>query len=184
MYRSRFQREQVQHRRCTRPGCDRDAVARLTYDIVSCQVWLDGLEGSRTRTETLCQLHLDRLTIPRGWALSDRRVDTHRVVTNPVATEIDDHRTTSASHAHVDGDYEDAGEEKHRVESNDDDVSKKSRRSDESATDEDELHDDAIPQELRAGSPLLSRAFRAAGGSKSLVEDTVNPPLRLPDSDS
>ncbi len=56
-----------------RPGCDRDAVARLTYDTITCQVWLDGVVERQSRNQEICILHAERLTVPRGWMLCDRR---------------------------------------------------------------------------------------------------------------
>lgn len=56
-----------------RPGCDRDAAARLTYDTIGCQVWLDDLAERTGRNQEICILHAERLTVPRGWALEDRR---------------------------------------------------------------------------------------------------------------
>jgi hypothetical protein len=61
--------------RCLRPGCDRPAAARLSYDAVSCELWLDDVEvpGPRSRIQELCEFHADRLTVPRGWVVTDRR---------------------------------------------------------------------------------------------------------------
>lgn len=242
MHRSRYQREQSEYRKCTRPGCDRDAVVRLTYDIVGCQVWIDGLEGVRGRTQELCELHLGRLTIPRGWALSDRRVETEVLVSSgtragagsgaleiePEAVEVVPESVVPESVipmtdvvesiGEVEGEGEvavegsddgDRDEDRDRDSSEDCDGDALSRETDTQpvtaantpettlentpenssdgtvvATDDDGDSDESIPEELRAGSPLLSRAFRAAGGSKSLVEDTVNPPLRIPERES
>lgn len=58
---------------CNRPGCDRPAVARLSYDPVGCQVWLDVLPERSGPAQEICELHTDRLTVPRGWMLCDRR---------------------------------------------------------------------------------------------------------------
>ena len=58
---------------CVRPGCDRDAVARLTYDTIACQVWLDPVPELPGRAQEICELHASRLTVPRGWMLCDRR---------------------------------------------------------------------------------------------------------------
>ena len=56
-----------------RPGCDRDAASRLSYDAVGCQVWLDELTDRAGRHQEICLLHAERLTVPRGWFLCDRR---------------------------------------------------------------------------------------------------------------
>ena len=58
-----------------RPGCDHLAVARLTYDTVTCQVWLDQLPERPGRVQEICDMHAERLTVPRGWMLCDRRQD-------------------------------------------------------------------------------------------------------------
>lgn len=58
-----------------RPGCDRLAVARLSYDTIGCQVWLDELPERSGPVQEICELHADRLTVPRGWILCDRRAE-------------------------------------------------------------------------------------------------------------
>ena len=58
-----------------RPGCDRAAEARLSYDAIGCQVWLDELAERPGRNQEICGLHAGRLTVPRGWMLCDRRDD-------------------------------------------------------------------------------------------------------------
>lgn len=184
MHKSRYEREHLEHRRCTRPGCDRDAVARLTYDIVACHVWIDGLDGSRGRTQELCDLHLGRLTIPRGWMLNDRRA------TLEAPIELDSRLTFNGddnsdadvtADAPPTGDTESAADDQESVR----DRPRQPVSDDDADVDDDVDFDmDSVPEELRAGSPLLARAFRAASGDKSLVEDTVNPPIRIPDTDS
>jgi hypothetical protein len=56
-----------------RPGCDRSAVARLTFDPVGCELWLDALANHTAPVQELCTFHVDRLTVPRGWTVIDRR---------------------------------------------------------------------------------------------------------------
>ncbi len=56
-----------------RPGCDHDAATRLTYDPIGCEVWLDDLAERVGRHQEICSMHAERLTVPRGWSLSDRR---------------------------------------------------------------------------------------------------------------
>lgn len=68
-----------------RPGCDRGAAARLTYDPVGCEVWLDDLAERVGRHQEICTLHAERLTVPRGWTLSDRRSDEPTMFVAPVA---------------------------------------------------------------------------------------------------
>lgn len=56
-----------------RPGCDRPAVARLTFDPVRCELWLDPLPTHAAPVQELCAFHVERLTVPRGWTVDDRR---------------------------------------------------------------------------------------------------------------
>lgn len=72
-------------RLCMRPGCDRDAAARLTYDPVACEVWLDDLAERVGRNQEICSLHAERLTVPRGWVLSDRRSQQPAMFVTPAA---------------------------------------------------------------------------------------------------
>src|SRR5690349_930426 len=74
-------------RNCMRPGCDRPAAARLSYDTISCQVWLDQVPERLGPVQEICQFHAERLTVPRGWMLCDRRVDA------PALFEADDRVT-------------------------------------------------------------------------------------------
>ena len=56
-----------------RPGCDRPAVARLAYDAVQCRLWLEALPQHAAPVQELCAFHVERLTVPRGWTVIDRR---------------------------------------------------------------------------------------------------------------
>lgn len=56
-----------------RPGCDRPAAARLAFDPVGLQLWLDPLGNRSAPVQELCDFHIERLTIPRGWSATDRR---------------------------------------------------------------------------------------------------------------
>lgn len=68
-----------------RPGCDRPAVSRLTYDTISCQVWLDPVPERPGPAQEICELHTSRLTVPRGWVLCDRRGDAPALFVTPPA---------------------------------------------------------------------------------------------------
>lgn len=75
-----------------RPGCDRPAAARLTYDPVACELWLDQLRGSGAPVQELCEFHVARLTVPRGWTVTDRRapaVDGAQAVPPPVRADVE-----------------------------------------------------------------------------------------------
>lgn len=56
-----------------RPGCDRPAAARVAFDPVALQLWLDPLSRNSAPVQELCEFHVERLTIPRGWSATDRR---------------------------------------------------------------------------------------------------------------
>ncbi len=62
-------------RRCARPACGQPSVATLTYDYASSTVWLERLaDEAHPMTHDLCERHADRLSVPQGWRLEDRRV--------------------------------------------------------------------------------------------------------------
>jgi hypothetical protein len=62
-------------RHCARPGCGQPAAATLTYHYGSQAAWLERLSlESHPMTHDLCETHGDRLSVPRGWRLEDRRV--------------------------------------------------------------------------------------------------------------
>ncbi|HEY2301574.1 MAG TPA: DUF3499 family protein [Acidimicrobiales bacterium] len=60
---------------CARPGCAVVAGAWLTYDYAGQQVWLDDMsttgDGNRW---ALCASHAERLRVPQGWVVQDRRI--------------------------------------------------------------------------------------------------------------
>ena len=61
-------------RQCARPGCSQPAVATLTYDYGSQAAWLDRLAAeAHPMTHDLCAAHAERLLVPQGWYLDDRR---------------------------------------------------------------------------------------------------------------
>jgi hypothetical protein len=60
--------------RCSRVGCNADAVASYCFDGRAALVWLDRLDPARgLGAGVLCRRHADTLTPPRGWHLQDRR---------------------------------------------------------------------------------------------------------------
>ncbi|KAE8765064.1 MULTISPECIES: DUF3499 domain-containing protein [Georgenia] len=55
-------------RQCSRSACDRAAVATLTYVYADSTVVLGPLSTTvEPHAYDLCDVHADRLTVPRGW---------------------------------------------------------------------------------------------------------------------
>jgi hypothetical protein len=66
--------------RCSRVGCSGHAVASFCFDGRAALVWLDPLDPERgVGAGVLCVRHADTLTPPRGWHLQDRRTRTPRL---------------------------------------------------------------------------------------------------------
>jgi len=62
-------------RTCARPGCNGAATATLTYDYANQGAWLERLSfEAHPMTHDLCARHAERLSVPQGWRLEDRRV--------------------------------------------------------------------------------------------------------------
>ncbi|MFV0317584.1 MAG: DUF3499 family protein [Microthrixaceae bacterium] len=61
-------------RHCMRPGCDRTAAARLTYDTEVAAVWLDRPDPDSEPAQQVCSVHAATLTAPLGWTVTDRRM--------------------------------------------------------------------------------------------------------------
>ena len=61
-------------RHCSRSGCSERAAVTLTYDYRHSHVWLDELIAERDpHAYDLCARHAERLSVPHGWRLDDRR---------------------------------------------------------------------------------------------------------------
>ncbi len=59
---------------CARPACSNPAVASFNFDGLARVVWIGPLADARARTAgDLCRRHADRLTPPRHWELRDLR---------------------------------------------------------------------------------------------------------------
>lgn len=187
-----------------RPGCDRDAAARLTYDPVGCQVWLEDLADRVGRSQEICALHAERLTVPRGWVLSDQRSDEPTMFVTPtaapaavapgpvVAPASRRRRSTGRKHpaaqtielfevlrqelADAEAETLAAAETLAEAEPEPEPESQPEpeSRPQEPAT---AVEDDELPEALRATSPLLSRAFAATGHQRSVLTQ------RAPDED-
>ena len=62
-------------RTCAKPGCNTGASATLTYDYANRTAWVEHLnDEAHPMRYDLCGDHADALTVPKGWALQDRRV--------------------------------------------------------------------------------------------------------------
>jgi len=61
-------------RQCSRTGCCEPATVTLTYQYGRALVWLDELLADRDpHAYDLCDRHAERLSVPNGWRLDDRR---------------------------------------------------------------------------------------------------------------
>ena len=61
-------------RRCARPLCGVEASATLTYDYANASVRIEPASPvGHPMDHDLCADHADRLVVPRGWELEDRR---------------------------------------------------------------------------------------------------------------
>lgn len=61
-------------RRCARPDCHQVATTTLAYEYETSTVWLASLSSEpHPMTHDLCAAHADRMSVPRGWQLRDRR---------------------------------------------------------------------------------------------------------------
>lgn len=59
---------------CSRPACQRSPAATLTYDYASRVATIDHLAPSHPMQYDLCVEHTERLSVPNGWSLVDRRI--------------------------------------------------------------------------------------------------------------
>ncbi len=65
-------------RQCSRSGCSDAAAVTLSYHYGRQQVWIDALHPNRDpHVYDLCDRHADRLSVPQGWHLDDRRRGRH-----------------------------------------------------------------------------------------------------------
>ncbi len=67
-------RSSASARRCARPLCGIEASATLTYDYANASVRIDAASPiGHPMDHDLCADHADRLVVPRGWEMEDRR---------------------------------------------------------------------------------------------------------------
>jgi hypothetical protein len=63
-------------RTCARSGCSSPAAAILTYDRTTQTAYLYTVDDPSSRAPgDLCERHLSRFVVPRGWQLIDRRAE-------------------------------------------------------------------------------------------------------------
>jgi hypothetical protein len=68
-------------RLCSRTGCSERAEVTLSYHYGRSQVWLDHLSAERDpHAYDLCGRHAERLSVPSGWSLEDRRFGHHTLI--------------------------------------------------------------------------------------------------------
>ena len=78
---SEWERTAIVVRQCSRTGCSERAVVTLTYHYGRSQVWLDDLTPERDpHAYDLCGRHGERLSVPSGWYLDDRRFGRHALI--------------------------------------------------------------------------------------------------------
>ena len=59
---------------CSRPACQRSPAATLTYDYSSRVATVDHLAPSHPMQYDLCAEHTERMSVPNGWTLVERRI--------------------------------------------------------------------------------------------------------------
>jgi hypothetical protein len=73
-------------RQCARPGCSAPAVATFNFNGLERVVWVGPLAEARTLSAgDLCRRHADRLRPPLHWELRDVRSSSPSVSTAPLA---------------------------------------------------------------------------------------------------
>ena len=73
-------------RQCSRSTCNEISTITLTYQYSRAIVWIDDLAHERDpHAYDLCQRHGQRMTVPSGWRLEDRRNRFRVVVPNRLA---------------------------------------------------------------------------------------------------
>jgi hypothetical protein len=71
---TQMERPSIAERQCSRSGCSDAAAITLSYHYGQSQVWIDHLTPEREpHMYDMCDRHADRLSVPRGWHLDDRR---------------------------------------------------------------------------------------------------------------
>ncbi|MEM1333334.1 MAG: DUF3499 family protein [Actinomycetota bacterium] len=83
---TQMERPMLVSRQCSRTGCAEPAAVTLMYNYARQQVWIDVLLPERDpHRYDLCERHADRLSVPHGWHLDDRRHQRDGVATPLIA---------------------------------------------------------------------------------------------------
>ena len=64
---------------CSRPGCSEVATTRLLFDARAAIAVLDTKLDEWGGSGVLCARHSERITLPKGWTLDDRRITAPRL---------------------------------------------------------------------------------------------------------
>jgi hypothetical protein len=73
-------------RHCSRSSCNEVSTITLTYQYSRALVWIDDLAYEQDpHAYDLCERHGQRMTVPTGWRLEDRRNRFRMVVPNRLA---------------------------------------------------------------------------------------------------
>jgi len=71
---TQIERPSFAERQCSRSGCSDAAAVTLSYHYGQSQVWIDRLSPEREpHMYDMCDRHAERMSVPRGWHLDDRR---------------------------------------------------------------------------------------------------------------
>ena len=71
---TQIERPSFADRQCSRSGCSDAAGVTLSYHYGQSQVWIDRLSPEREpHMYDMCDRHAERMSVPRGWHLDDRR---------------------------------------------------------------------------------------------------------------
>ncbi|MFN3254950.1 MAG: DUF3499 family protein [Ilumatobacter sp.] len=71
---TQMRRPILAERQCSRTGCSDAAAVTLSYHYGQSHVWIDHLYPEREpHMYDMCERHAERLSVPQGWHLDDRR---------------------------------------------------------------------------------------------------------------
>ena len=83
---------------CERPGCAQPAAVEYIIDPGSLLLTLQNYEVTKgERRSALCAIHGDRMSVPKGWSIDDRREDPPRLFRTPKSGAATTKNTTKKS---------------------------------------------------------------------------------------